>query len=91
MSWSVSAVGKPGPVAKKLAADFAGCSYLKGAEVSIKDKAAELVAAALSAFTSPSAVKVSASGSKASTGLDGAIVEQHTLSIDIQPIWGFVE
>ncbi len=81
MSWSVSAIGKPEAVAKKLAEDFSKITYLGPEEAAVKDAIAEVVAKALA--TTVGAVEVSASGSL-SGGMQSA-------SLRIDPKYGFIE
>ncbi len=81
MSWSVSAIGKPEAVAKKLAEDFSKITYLGPEEEAVKDAIAEVVAKALA--TTVGAVEVSASGSL-SGGMQSA-------SLRIDPKYGFIE
>jgi autotransporter adhesin len=89
MSWSVIAVGKKDAVAAKLATDFEKITYLSGPEAELKDAAAEIITKAVAAQGDKTAIKVSASGSAGqSYGPDSAT---QTLSIVIEPIFGFVE
>jgi hypothetical protein len=83
MSWSVSAIGKPEAVAKKLAEDFANITYCGPEELAIKDAIADCVAKALASTVPNTAVEVHASGSQ-SGGLQ-------SVRLDIQPKYGFVE
>jgi hypothetical protein len=89
MSWSVSAVGKPGPVAAKLAKELANITYLGKEEAALKDIAASLIDAALAANTRKDLlVNVSANGSGSTHPADG---NQQTVSVIIGHIYGFVE
>ncbi len=83
MSWSVSAIGKPAAVAKKLAEDFSRITYLGPEEKAIKDAIAGVVEKTLAATAPNTAVEVEASGSF-SGGLQSA-------RMDIRPKYGFVE
>ena len=87
MSWSVLAVGKPSAVAAKLEKDFTAykCSE---PEETIRQSVAMAVSTALAAFPEASAVRVDASGSQ-SQGADGKAT--NTLSVKIEPLYGFVE
>jgi hypothetical protein len=87
MSWSVSATGKAAAVAAKVAADL---SKIKCAEPeeTIKNAVGSAIAAGLAVFPPDVPVKVSASGSQSDRG-SGQLTNQ--LSVDMQPIWGFIE
>ncbi len=92
MSWSVSAIGKSDAVAAKLATEFANIKYLTGPEADVKDAAAAVVAAALAGQVPPTAVKVNCCGSQSTySQKDGPTSYTNTLTIEIQPIYGFVE
>lgn len=80
MSWSVSATGKVGAVAKKLSEDFARIHY-EGSEGFVKDRISEAVARALE--NTEGAVRVFASGS-----FSGG---KHNISLTFEPLYGFVE
>jgi hypothetical protein len=89
MSWSVSAVGKAGPVADKLAKEFANITYLSKDEAALKDAAAAIVAQAIAANTRKDMlIQVSASGSGSTHPADG---NSQTVSISIGQLYGFVE
>jgi hypothetical protein len=91
MSWSVSAIGKSDAVARKLATDFAAIK-VTGPEVDVVNSAAAAIAAALAAQVPPTAVRVAASGSQSSMGQSGSPTSYtNTMSISIEPIYGFVE
>lgn len=87
MSWSVSATGKPGPVAAKVAARFEEITYLAGVENELKTAAAALVATAVAAQSDSVVVKVSCSGSLSSNG----DVHKHELRIEVAPIHDFTD
>ena len=82
MSWSVDPIGKPTAVAKKLAEDFANNPCMEPEET-IRQAVAGIVATALPSFPAGYGVRVDASGSKS-----GGV---HSLSVKIEPIWGFCE
>ena len=89
MSWSVTAVGKPEPVAAKLAKDFANITYLGKEECALKDIVAALVDKTLASNTRKDLVmKVDASGSGSTHPADGS---QQTVSVSIGQIYGFIE
>jgi D-arabinose 5-phosphate isomerase GutQ len=89
MSWSVSAIGKSGPVAQKLAKDFANITYLSADEAALKDKCAELVTKAITANTRKDALlQISASGSGSTHPVDG---NSQTISLSITQLYGLVE
>ena len=88
MSWSASAIGKPKAVAENIEKQ---CTAYKcpEPEETIRQGAAGLVRTALEAFPEGMAVKVDMSGSQ-STGSDPTKAT-NTLSVKIEPIYGFVE
>ena len=91
MSWSVSAIGKAGAVAQKLAADFAKIKCSEP-EQSIKNCVVAAVAAALDTFPQNYAVRVEASGSQSCPDFSKAPDEKvNNLSVKIDPVYGFVE
>ncbi|TAK86728.1 MAG: hypothetical protein EPO20_06330 [Betaproteobacteria bacterium] len=89
MSWSVAAIGKPSAVAEKLAAQFANIKCSEPEET-IKSNVASAIAVALNAFPPSSAVRVEAHGSQ-STDLGKPGIATNSLSVKIEPIYGFVE
>lgn len=88
MSWSFYAMGKPKAVIAKADAEFERIvGYCAEPERSIASKAHEAIKAVLDAMPDSSAVDIRASGSQ-------SVVEGGTLnnlSLDIKPIYGFVE
>lgn len=89
MSWSVNAIGKAPSVARELAKQFARINCMEP-EQTIKNTIAGVIDAALSAFDPDMAVKVAASGSQSSSGgAEGTHTNQ--LSVQIEPLWGFIE
>ena len=90
MSWSVSAIGKPTAVAAKLAAQFAGIKCMEPEET-IKNTVASAVAVALKAYPASYAVKVEASGSQSTDSSKPPGEATNSLSVKIEPIWGFCE
>jgi len=89
MSWSVSAVGKPGPVGTKLAAEFSRITYLGEQEAALKDAIAEVVAKTIAANTRNDIVlNVTASGSGSTHPSDGSL---QTVSMSVTQLYGFVE
>jgi hypothetical protein len=86
MSWSVSAIGKPAAVAKKMAEEFAKNPCIQPEET-IRQAVAGIVATALSSFPNNYAFRVDASGSQSSSDAGTT----HSLSVKIEPIWGFCE
>lgn len=87
MSWSFSASGRPAAVAEKMRADL-GRQPCAEPEESIKSGIVDVLGAALSAYPERSAVTVSASGSQG-TDADGRHV--NSLTVRLEPIWGFIE
>jgi hypothetical protein len=92
LSWSVSAIGKPGPVAAKVAQELSTFRCVDPEE-GIKQAAGAAIKAALEAQDSNSAVRVSAGGHQNQQyGSDGKPTSiQNTLSITVEPVYGFVE
>lgn len=93
MSWSVGAIGKAPAVAVKLKADLDAMTCSEP-ENSVKDGAGVALIAALAAQSPTAVVKASASGSQSQTyDKDGTTVllVNNTLSISVEPVWGFVE
>jgi hypothetical protein len=92
MSWSVSVIGKSQAVKAALAEQF-GKINCSEPEQTIKNDTATAIARALSHFPADMVVKVSASGSQSDAlhygGKPGEFV--NTLSMQIEPQWGFVE
>jgi hypothetical protein len=93
MSWSVSAIGKAGPVAAKIAKDLAAIKCIEPEET-IKNGVATIVAAALAAYPDTYAVTVSASGSQ-SSGYNpdqpgSPVGHVNNLTVNISPLYGFV-
>ncbi len=93
MSWSVQAVGKSDKVAEAIEAQFAGLSKCSEPEETVKQSVRAAVAASLAAQIPATAVKVSASGSQSSyrDHKDAPVRVQNTVSVSIEPLWGFVE
>ena len=87
MSWSISATGKPAAVLRKARQEFSRYKCAEPEET-IKGKAQDILEEALREFPESSAVQVSASGSQTSIS-GGAFI--NSLSIEIKPIFGFVE
>lgn len=92
MSWNVEAVGRPKAVAVKLAAEFARITCNEPEET-IKNTVASAVATALAAFPDGSAVKVKAYGSQSrQEGGSGDLpLAVNSLSVSIEPLYGFAE
>jgi hypothetical protein len=88
MSWSVAAIGKSSAVRAAIANQFANGSKCAEPEETIRQAAAAVIDKALEAQAEATAVKVSASGSQSSSG---GIVTNNSLSIMVDPMWGFVE
>lgn len=90
MSWSVAALGKPAAVRTEIAKQFTNGSKCSEPEESIRQAAAVTIDAALAAHTDPSkAVRVAASGSQSQDFTSKAV--SNSLSIGIEPMYGFVE
>ncbi len=87
MSWSFSGVGKPAALADRARASLSNIKC-REPEETIKGKVAEIVEECLAAFPAGSAVQIEASGSQ-STADDGTAL--NSLSLNIKPLYGFVE
>jgi len=90
MSWSVSAVGKPAAVAASIAKSI-GSSKCYEPEETIKNTIGTVLATALAAFPPNSAVRVEASGSQSVPDSTKPGVATNSLTVKIEPLWGFVE
>ncbi len=93
MSWSFHALGKPMAVLQKARKDLHyPCAE---PEESIKQKFLNILEVSLISFPEVSAIKVVASGSQSSAyDTEGKSVPDrfiNSLSITIEPVWGFVE
>lgn len=90
MSWSVSAFGKTTAVAAKLSADFARITCSEP-EQSIKNKVAEVVAAALAVYPAGTVVRVEASGSQYTPDSTKPDEKTNNVKLSLDPVHGFVE
>ena len=90
MSWSVSAIGKAGPVAAKVAADLAAVKCSEPEET-IKNTIGNVIAIALKEFPPDFPVRVRASGSQYSPSGTPSTPQINQLSVTLEPIYGFVE
>jgi hypothetical protein len=93
MSWGVSSVGRPIPVAAKLATQFAKNPCVEPEET-VRQAAAALIAACLAAQDPSSAVAVTAGGYQSAIyGAGGKATGtfQNALNVKIEPLYGFVE
>lgn len=93
MSWSVSFFGKPEAVAKAL--EDAGAGLTGQSRIEFDAAKPHLVALVLNNFVmegfgynSPALVELSAAGSGASGGKDGAEQLQRSCSVTLKPIYG---
>jgi hypothetical protein len=92
MSWAVQMVGKPKALIALLPAEFDRV-VCDEPEQSIKARARDIVLASLSEYPDDGAVKVAASGSQAREYREGYDQSKviNSLSIAIEPLWGFQE
>lgn len=90
MSWSVNAIGKPAAVAAKLAKDFANIKCIEPEE-SIKNQVAATIAVALSVYPPTVVVNVAANGSQFTPDSTKPSELQNTLTVKLEPMYGFVE
>ena len=92
MSWSASGIGKPLALAAKIEANLTTYRCVEPEET-VKKAALGVIKAALEAQDHASVVKVTASGHQSGTySPDGTAKGiSNTLSINIEPVYGFVE
>lgn len=92
MSWSFHATGKPAAVLGKARQDLSQYKCAEPEET-IKGKVLNILEVALLAFPESSAVQVAASGSQQQPSVNptNPTAFINSLSIDIKPIYGFVE
>lgn len=90
MSWSVMAIGRPAAVAASVAKTTAAIKCVEPEET-IKNAIAGAIATALGAFPPTYAVRVEASGSQSTPDHTKPAEISNSLSVKIEPIWGFVE
>lgn len=89
MSWSFYATGKPKAVLAKADTEFERIAgYVAEPERSIAGQVHDTIKTALSAMPESSAVTIQSSGSQSALD-DGRFA--NTVSLSIQPIYGFVE
>lgn len=89
MSWSVNAIGRAHAVAAKVDKELAN-SRCSEPEETLKGIIGSAIAAALAAFPSDYAVKVVAMGSQSCPSAANPEEKTNSLSLTIEPIWGFV-
>lgn len=90
MSWSVIRLGKPKAVQVKLAQDFANIKCSEPEET-IKNTVASAVNIALTVFPPNIVVKVEASGSQYAPDPKKPDEMQNTLTVKLEPLYGFTE
>ena len=89
MSWHVTAIGRGEPLRNNLNEQISRITCIEP-EHAIKGDVATLIARALSCYPANMVVKVTASGSQTNHQMsDGEFV--NSLSVQIEPQWGFVE
>jgi hypothetical protein len=86
MSWGVNRIGRAVPLAAKVAEDLNRIKCIDPEE-SIKQAAGALIAAALAAQGPGIVVKLEAAGHQSGSGSELS----NTLTISLQPVYGFVE
>lgn len=89
MSWSVYAVGRPKAVAKQTKRDIERLA-LAEPEKSVSLKISDIIAAALAEFPDASVVSIKASGSQSVVAGENN-GKFNTVSLEITPLWNFVE
>jgi len=87
MSWNISGTGKPAALAAKLAGDFAK-NKCQEPEETIRQGVGLIIAEALKVYPETLAVKFDAGGSQQGHS-DGKYT--NALSVNIEPVYGFVE
>ncbi len=94
MSWSCHLIGKAPRVAEAVVEALAKVKCSEPEE-SIKTKVGEIVAASIAAMPEAAAVKIEAMGSQSqaydSAGKTVPGKVTNSLTLKIEPIWGFVE
>jgi hypothetical protein len=90
MSWSVSAVGRAGAIAAKVAASLAN-SKCSEPEETIKNAVAGAIATALAAFPPSFPGRVEASGSQSCPDSTKPDEKTNQLKVSIEPIWNFAD
>jgi hypothetical protein len=88
MSWSVSGFGKAPAVRESIAKQFAQGSKCMEPEETMRQAAAALMESSLAAQEPSKVIEVSASGSMST---DNGKVASNSISIKIDPKWGFIE
>jgi hypothetical protein len=88
MSWSVSAFGRASGVRESIAKQFAQGSKCMEPEETMRQAAAALLDSSLEAQDPSKVVEATASGSMST---DNGKVVSNSLSIKIDPKWGFIE
>jgi len=89
MSWSVGATGKAAAVAKAIAKQFADAGKCVEPEETVRQAALSVISAAINGQGPKAAVTVNASGHQ--SGLPGTNEVSNTLTISVQPLYGFIE
>jgi hypothetical protein len=91
MSWYVQGVGNPEPLLRNLTEQIERVTCMEP-EQSIKAKVGEVLALALEAMPAHQPVKVNASGSQSvESNPDGPPTHfTNTLTLTIEPLWGYV-
>src|ERR1700758_5741504 len=90
MSWSIGAVGKAPAVAAKIAADIARIKCTEPEET-IKNTVGDALARALAVMPPNMAVRVDAAGSQYAPDSTKPTEFQNSLSVKLEPLYGFVE
>lgn len=90
MSWSFHAIGKPRAVLERARKELP-CFRCPEPEETVKGKFLDQLEAALSMFPEASAVQVTASGSQHAPDYSNQTEVVNSLSLEIKPIYGFVE
>lgn len=91
MSWSVSALGKPAAVAKKLAADFERIPPMQEPEETGKKAAASAVAAIVPAFPETHVVRVECNGSQYTPDNNSPDKKINQLTVKIESLGQILE
>jgi hypothetical protein len=93
MSWSVAGIGKAPAVAEKIEKDFTNASPCSEPEETARQAARAVIAAALAGQDPSRVVSVNANGSMSNSADWPSTVAKisNSLSITVQPQYGFVE
>ena len=91
MSWSVSASGKAAAVYEEIERQFREMNPCMGNEECVKQAARQAINIAIGAQDPLAAIKVTASGHQGAAHVHGHPIRiTHTMTIEVEPLFGFV-